>query len=214
MMKRLCFGLWLAMIYAIPSFGQARLGFSTGFSIDINNGSRFQNIPLSVQWLPAKKGNGSFLLKADVGIPLTRRESDSAYTLSAGLPSAIAVEKRLKSHLLTLGVGYRFRVAAKTNGNHYFIDVLPLGLSSQQFKPAYVNFDKTAYDILNPDVELNRTGFVFGCGLGYQQSNFVAQVHVQTPPTASKGRYQLSHKLNAPLQLSVGYLLPLRKSRK
>lgn len=189
---------------------------STGLAFDLNNSGSFKQIPLSLQWMiPARLNKSSFVFKADFSFPVGGRGKDSAFTLASGLPPAIAVDKTTRNTSWSFLIGYRFVFNTSLEKNRFFIDFLPIGLSFQSFKISYKNFNKSDYEVINPDVDMKRRGLVGCLGVGYILNDLVFQVHAQSPIlVVEKKDYAVSYRSAAPLQLTVGYLFKISKHKK
>jgi hypothetical protein len=195
--------------------GQSRIGLSTGLAIDLNNSGRFKQIPLSFYWLPGKPNTSTFILKADLSFPIGGGGKDSAFTLATGLPPAIAVEKTTRNKSWAILIGYRFVFKTSLDKNRFFIDFLPIGISQQSFKISYKNYNSNEYEVINPDEDLKRAGWVGCFGVGYTIGNLVLQVQTQTPIIAVKTQdYAVSYHSAAPLSLTIGYLVTISKHKK
>jgi hypothetical protein len=200
------------LILPFVILGQRTLGISSGISIDINNNGKFKQVPLSVEWIPGKSKKGAFIIQTTFAVPLNNKSYDSAYTIGSGLPPAVAIEKDIKNFWFSGSIGVRFLIPTGAT-NDFVIDFFPLGVSQQIFKITYKNYNNTDYEVINPDVNLNRWGYVCSLGIGYIRDNFIGKINFQTPLAASEGRYKLSYRLNAPLQITIGYLLKLTKTK-
>jgi hypothetical protein len=207
--------LFLILICSINAYSQPRLGLSSGIAIDINNGGRFKQVPISMQLLLVKSKVGNLIVKSDLAIPLNGTSHENAYTSSAGLPPAIGVKKITRNPWFTLSAGFRFFVH-KHEDSHFFVDALLLGISDQEFKVTYKNYNDADYEIINPDIGFHKTGLVSSVGIGYTRKNFVAQLHCQTPLLyfPKWDDYNKSYKTNAPLQFTLGYILSFSKRKK
>ena len=192
--------------------GQHTLGISSGISIDINNNGKFKQVPLTVEWVPGKSKKGGFIIQTTFALPLNNKSYDSAYTISSGLSPAVAVQKDIKNFWFSGSTGARFLIPIRATTD-VVIDFFPLGISQQIFKINYKNYNNTDYEVINPDVNLNRWGYVCSLGIGYLRDNFVGKITFQTPLAASEGRYKLSYRLNAPMQITIGYLFKLTKTK-
>ncbi|UAY52502.1 hypothetical protein [Ferruginibacter albus] len=185
---------------------------ATGIGIDINSDNQnytFTYIPITVTWVKASYENIAFIAKAELGIPFGASGSDSAYTLNPSLPSSISLKKKIAPYLFSLGIGLRINVLENKKKQHLLVDFLPLEIFSQNFNVSYSNYDKSNYDIINPDVDLNRTSLAIGLDIAWQTTVFKKNVFVtlgvQTPVFTGTGDYELSYKLITPLQLTFGY---------
>ena len=203
---------FLLMPYEVLS--QNAFSFSSGISLDMNNHVKFQQIPLSVEWQSGRSEKHKLIFRGDVGFPIPNRNYDSAYTIENSLPPAIAVQKNIEDYWYTISMGVRYLIKTKSKDARFIVDFFPLGFSQQKFKIHYKSYDKADYNIINPDVGLNRAGFVLSLGAGYYTKNLVIQIHFQTPPAVSEKRYALSYHLNAPLLFTVGYLLKYPKNKR
>jgi hypothetical protein len=213
MQKPLLLLLFFSISFTKVIFSQQKLAVSSGIAIDINNEQAFKQLPLSIQWITGRSKKHSLIIKADIAIPFGHTSYDSAYTLTPGLPAAIATEKNIKNKWGTLSLGGRFYINLKNKSQQFFADIFPIGFGWQTFIVKYKNFDKMNYEVINPDVDKSKASFCSSMGAGFSRNNFVVQLHVQTPIYASRGRYDRSFNFSAPLQLTAGYIFNLRKSK-
>jgi len=151
----------------------------------------------------------------DYDIPVSGETTANAYTLNPSLPAEMALQEDIRPYIFTISLGWRVYLFSTKNKNSFYLDLLPISICNQDFKVSYKNYDKTNYDILNPDVNLNNTGLVMSGGVVYKvllkknKDNLVVMLHAQTPliqlHLSSPSSYSLSYANVAPLQLTVGY---------
>lgn len=200
--------LVLCITAATTTFSQ-QLGLSTGISIDANNHGRNKQVPLSLQWIPQQWTNVAIVARLDAALPLGYSREVTAYTLQSGLSPSAPVRETIRNSWMALSIGARLSFPLRNNGRYLFADFIPAGIGTQRFKVNFKNYNRDDYEILNPDTDQKKTGVFVGAGFGFVISNFVAQVHAYTPLLASKDDYKLSYKFNAPISVTIGYLLPL-----
>jgi hypothetical protein len=171
MSKLTLYTAFLLMPYIV--LGQNAFSFSSGISLDINNHAKFQQVPLSVEWQSGRSEKHKLIFRGDVGFPIPNRNYDSAYTLENGLPPAVAIQKSIEDYWYSVSMGVRYFIKTKSEDSRFIVDFFPVGFSQQKFKIHYKSYNKAAYDIINPDVGLNRAGFVFSIGVGYCRRNLI-----------------------------------------
>lgn len=216
MFKPLSFILSLAFsqLITINGISQQQFSIATGIAIDVNNNSKFKQIPISFQWMPGKSSKSRFFVKTDIALPLKNISYDSAYTLSGNRPHAIRERKEITCTWFTIDCGVRFFIPVEKNEQSLFIDWEIIGITSQSFKVKYNGDNGNHYEVLNPDVDLDRGGLIAGIGIGYIKNSFIIQSHIQTPPLIASSRYKRSFIAGAPLQITMGYLFLNPKHKK
>lgn len=196
------------VLISLSSIAQSFVTLSSGISKDINNTKPFYHTPVSLQWKPFPKASDPFLLEVDYHIPLTNTGSADAYTVNAALPQQVNLRENIRSYIFTTSVGLRIFLFSTKTKNDFYLNLLT-GYCNQKFKVEYVNYDKGNYEVLNPDVNTNKGGFVFSTAVVYNfntaNRNLQLMLHIQTPLLIERGRYPLSYKFAAPLQLTFGY---------
>ena len=201
---------------SLTSFSQQQLNIATGLSFDMNdsNKGKFLNVPIVLQYLPTSSHRVSFLINANVQLPIWNNAGhDSGFSISA-TPHATSFKKTIQSFNYAVNFGLRINFPIPKN-QHVFLDLLPLGFCQQQFTVKYKNYNSSQYDILNPDVNLDKSGFVMSLGTGYIYKKFFCEITIQTPLLIiNKPQYELSYKYAAPLQLIAGYSFNLKKHKK
>lgn len=202
--------LTIFILFPTTGNGQSFISLSTGISANINKPNQsFYHIPLSLQWKPFPKENNPFFVEFDYGIPFIAKSSGNAYTLNPSLPAEVNLEEAICPNIFTVSIGFRiFLYANKKNGSFY-LNLLPFGISNQNFKVRYKNYDKENYEVLNPDVSKDLTGAVASIAAVYnfhkRNPDMMIMLHLQSPAAHRKGDYPLSYKSVAPLQLTFGY---------
>jgi hypothetical protein len=208
-MKKFYFLLqfFLCAHFFTPVNAQSSINISSGISRDLNNTNRsFYQIPVSVQWKPSADEYGIFFFELDEDIPLTTNSTANAYTLNASLPQQVTLQENLHAYIFTASIGFRILLHKDKKLNTIYLNVLPFGISHQSFKVNYKNYDDKNYEILDPDVNLKRTGLVASMSAVYNFHNSLFfMLHLQSPLLASKGDYPLSYKFIAPVEFTVGY---------
>ncbi len=196
---------------------QAFASLSTGISRDVNNTKPFYHIPVSLQWKPFPKRSDPFFLEVDYNIPFKNTGSAKAYTLNAGLPQEVNLKETIRSYIFTTSIGLRIFLFSTKNNNDFYFNFLT-GYCFQKFKVNYVNYDNINYEVLDPDVTTNNSGFVFSGAVVYNfhtaKRDLQLMLHLQTPLLQDMGKYPLSYKFAAPLQLTFGYNFYYSKSKK
>ncbi len=213
--------LFLVVFIILFSYGgraQSILSLSTGISSDLNKANHnFYHIPVTLQWKPSARKRASFFLEFNYDIPFTVKSTGYAYTLNPSLPEKIALRETIRPYIFTMSIGFRIHLYTSKKNNSFYLNLLPLGICSQYFKVNYKNFDKTNYEILNPDVNLNSGGFIASIEAAYYfhktKQDMMIMLHLQSPPIQNVGDYPLSYKFVAPLQLTFGYNLFYNKRK-
>jgi hypothetical protein len=215
----------LSTLFAIILKAQPSLTFATGISTNTNTGSTsetFNHVPFTLQWKPFSSPTSPFFIKLDYDLPISGYGTGYAYTLNPSLPQEVTLQETVRPYIFTASIGFHIHLFAAENKNVLYLDLLPFGICSQNFKVSYKNYDKTNYDILNPDINLNRTNYVASIGATYSISlqkirdgnNLLIMLHLQSPLAAGTGAYPLSYRYVAPLELTVGYNFYYNKNRR
>ncbi|HSZ86245.1 MAG TPA: hypothetical protein VK787_09455 [Puia sp.] len=206
-MKKLFFFLSLFSCIYFFANAQSFLNISSGISYDINNASKsFYHVPVSVQWKPSSNPRGAFFFELDEDIPFTTKSTGNAYTLNPFLPQEVTLQESIRGYIFAASIGFRVYLHKDKKLNSLYLNILPFGISTQSFKVNYKNYDDKNYEILNPDVNLKRTGVVVSMSAVYNfHNNLMLMLHLQSPLIADKGDYPLSYRFIAPLQFSIGY---------
>lgn len=204
----LAFIIFLAFSSKVKA--QSFLSFSTGISSDLNNVHHsFYHIPFSLQWKPSSRKRAPFFFEFDYDIPFTVKSTGDAYTLNPSLPEKVTLQETIRASVFTASIGFRIHIYTNKRNNSFYLNLLPFGISAQNFKVNYKNFDKENYEILNPDINMNRGGIVTSIAAEYNfhktKQDMKLMLHIQSPPLRSTGDYPLSYKFIAPLQLTFGY---------
>jgi hypothetical protein len=210
----------LGTVLSITAYAQSSaVSLSTGISYDVSNAGNYNffHIPVSAEWsAPIIKENLWFLFKFTYSIPVGGEGADEAYTLNPALPGSVAVQKSIHSSLVLGSIGLRTYFKPNKKNGRFFIDFLPAGIYSQNFTVRYKNYDKTNYDIINPDVGTNISALAVALSVGYSipvksHNDLLIELNASTPLSFSRGLnddgYDLSYKRAAPLQLTIGYNL-------
>lgn len=199
------------LLFSFSVCAQSSLSVSSGISKDLNNpGYSFYGIPVSVQWKPSKKERAAFFLEANYDFVFAGKSSGNAYTLNPALPQEVILAENIRVSLLTFSVGFHIHLYTNKKNNSFYLNLLPVGISTQSFKVNYKNYDKENYEVMNPDVNTAATGLVMSMAAVYnfhkgKQDEFL-MLHIQTPTGFGKANdYPLSYKSIAPLQLTFGY---------
>jgi hypothetical protein len=193
--------------YFFSANAQSFINISGGISYDINNiNESFYHIPVSVQWKPSSNPRGVFFFELDEDIPFAAKGTGNAYTVNPSLPQQVTLQENIRAYIFTASIGFRIHLYSDEKLNSIYLNILPIGISTQSFKVNYKNYDDKNYEILDPDVNLKRTGVVASVSVVYIfHNNLLLMLHVQSPLLANKGDYPLSYKFIAPLQLTIGY---------
>lgn len=188
---------------------QSYVALSSGFSIDLNNKKTFYHLPVIFRIKPFKK-SGLFI-EGDYGIPFSRKSAADAYTINPALPAHVVLAETVVPQLYTISLGCEFQLYTnKKNNNSIYLDVAA-GVSTQHFKVNYKNYDNLNYEVLNPDLSTDSSGFVLSVAAVYNfhKQNMFIMLHVQAPPSvrAPQPYYTMTYKVIAPLELTFGYKL-------
>ena len=194
------------MTLAVRQAASQEIHVLTGLSADINNKARFFQVPVSVQFLPTKKAFGSFLFAVDLGIPIARKGTDSAFTLEQNLPPSKAVSKKTSERYVSVLFGYRAYLN-RAPDTRFFMDLIPLGISWQRFTIRRQDYDPFRYELLDPDIDTKVNGYIAGIGFGFKRGPLTIQSHAYSPLARKDPAYKQSYQYGAPLQLTAGYIL-------
>jgi hypothetical protein len=131
------------------------------------------------------------------------------------------VQKSLRAHMFDLNAGARLPIHRHKGKNNFYTDVLLTAISHQNIQVRYADYDQSNYEILNPDLSLQKTiislstGFVYKYALENNNS-LLCMLHFQFIPfvsTALHG-YDLSYTFVSPLQLTIRYSFSYKKNNK
>lgn len=218
---KLKFILLLIVLFSIFSpvstKAQSAISLSTGISMDLNNSNKtFYHIPVSLQWMPFSNPKNPLFFEFDYAIPLASERNANAYTLNPSLPQEVTLQENIRAYLFSISLGFKIHLYTNKRNNSFYLNLLT-GVCSQNFKVDYKNYDKSNYEVLNPDVNLNKGGMVASIAGVYnfhkRKQDMFLMLHVQSPPFQNSGDYPLSFKFVAPLQLTYGYTLFYNKRK-
>jgi hypothetical protein len=199
----------VCIITTLNSSAQSSVSLSTGISKDINNSISFYHIPFSLIWKPFRDQKMPLILELDYALPLGKTISGEAFTLNSSLPESVRLNEKISPYIFTLALGFRIHLFTNKKNNSFYLNILPVGISGQNFKVSYKNYDNDNYEIINPDVSSKPGGFVMSAAPVYYfhkaKQDMMLMLHIQTPLLISKSDYPLSYKSAAPLQLTFGY---------
>jgi hypothetical protein len=200
---------------SITATAQSFVSISTGILTDVNqNRKSFYHIPVSIQWKPFAESNVPFLLQFDYGIPLTAKDAGDAFTLNPSLPAKVTLTEKIQPYIFTFSIGFQIHLLTTKKNNSFYLDLFPLGISNQNFKINYKNYDKENYEVLNPDLNRNSGGYVMSMAAVYNLHNdLLLMLHLQTPTFTRKDDYLFAFKSIAPLQLTFGYKFYYKKRK-
>lgn len=204
------FALGISIFSSTEINAQSFVSISTGISLDLNNTHHtFYHVPFTLQWKPFSKKTSPFFVELDYDIPLTVKGTGHAFTLNPNLPKEVTLEENIRAFVFTASIGFRIHLYTNERNNSFYLNLMPAGISTQNFKVSYKNYDTEHYEMLNPDINLNKGGFVMGMAGVYnfhkRKQDMMIMLHLQTPPFQSRGHYPLSYNFIAPLQLTFGY---------
>lgn len=210
------------IIFSLALKAQPSLTFATGIAADINSANTnetFSHIPFTLIWKPSSRPKSSFFFKIDYAIPVSGNNVGDAYTLNPSLPAMVTLPETVRPYLFTVSLGLHIHLYTSENKSIFFLDILPVGICSQNFKVTYKNYDKVNYEVLNPDVDLKNSGYVAAIGVEYlmhmsNNNSLAIMLHAQSPLAAGIGDYDMTYRYVAPLQLTVGYNFFYNKKRK
>jgi hypothetical protein len=207
-------------VLSITAYSQSSaVSLSTGISYDVSNAGNYNffHIPVSAEWsAPIIKENLWFLFKVTYSIPVGGEGADEAYTLNPALPGTVYMQKSIHSSLFLGSIGVRTYFKPNKKNGRFFIDMLPIGIYSQNFAVRYKNYDKTNYDIINQDVGTEISALAIALSVGYsipvkKHNDLLIEFNASSPLTfhsfLSQDGYGLSYNEAAPLELTVGYNL-------
>lgn len=204
------FALCISIFLPTELIAQSFVSLSTGVSLDLNNTHHsFYHVPLTLQWKPFSKKTSPFFLEVDYDIPIMVKGTGHAFTLNPDLPKEISLEENIRAFVFTASIGFRIHLYTNEKNNSFYVNLMPAGICAQKFKVSYKDYDNQDYEILNPDINLNKGGIVMGMAGIYnfhkRKQDMMIMLHVQTPPFQSRGDYPLSYNFIVPLQLTFGY---------
>jgi hypothetical protein len=195
------------ILFSLSASAQSYVSLSTGISKDVsNNAVPYYAIPVMVQWKPFRKHWDVLFFETDYNIPIAGYNTGTAYTLNPSLPASVTVKEKIRPSVFTQFMGATFSWDVDTTKrNSFFINPL-VGICNQSFSVKYENYDNKNYEVLNPDVDLERASLVCAIEIGYKFHNdFIVMLHAQSGMLSDKGSYPLSYEFIAPLQLNLGY---------
>jgi hypothetical protein len=205
-------------ILSFTAYAQYSVSLSTGISYDIKNAGNYNffHLPVSLEWsAPMANEHLCFLFKSTYSIAVGGEGADEAYTLNPALPGMVYVQKSIHSSLFLCSIGLRTYFKPNKKKGRFFIDLFPLGLYTQNFLVKYKNYDKTNYDIINPDVGVSYSALAIASSVGYsipvKKNDLLIEFNANAPVSSnsflSSNGYALSYNSAAPLELTVGYNL-------
>jgi len=204
------------VLFSLSVSAQSYVSLSTGISRDVsNNAVPFYAIPVTIQWKPFRKYLNGLFFETDYDIPIAGYSTGTAYTLNPSLPASVTLKEKITPSVFTqfMGVTLGWYIDASKR-NSFFINPL-VGICDQSFSVKYENYDNKNYEVLNPDVNLEKTSLVCAIEIGYKFHNdFIAMFHAQSGMLATKGSYPLSYEFISPLQLNFGYTFNYNKQAK
>jgi hypothetical protein len=210
------FALCISVFSSTEINAQSFVSLSTGISMDLNNANHsFYHVPITLQWKPVAKKTSPVFLELNFNIPITVKGTSNAFTLNPGLPKEVTLEENIRAFVFTASIGFRFHLYTNKKNNSFYLNLLPVGICTQNFRVSYKDYNNEDYEMLNPDINLNKGGFVMGMSGVYNFHNrnqdMMIMLRVQPPPFQSRGDYPLSYNFIAPLQLTFGYNLYYNK---
>ena len=202
---------FFCILLSIDSNAQSYVALSSGISKDINNTNKsFYHIPVTLQWEPFPDKSAAMFFRFDYDIPFPGKNSGESFTLNAALPQKVTLEENIRPVIFTTSLGFSMHFYTNKKNNSFYLNLLT-GYCHQNIKVNYKNYDKKNYEVLNPDVNLNKGALVLSmAGVYYfhkSKQNMFLMLYVQSPLLIDIGRYPLSYKSIAPLQLTYGYKL-------
>ncbi|HLX93183.1 MAG TPA: hypothetical protein VKR32_15975 [Puia sp.] len=223
-MKKCCLLVALLLPLCLSRVtAQSYVAFAAGPARDLNNlRIPIYQAPIVFQWKPSPRFAG-VIFDVEASMPFDGSSSRVAYTLNPTLPDQLRVRESILPFSWTVGIGFhiRFRHDQKKKNlpgqkkeEAWALEIYPAEIEGQVINVHYSSYDKSNYDILNPDVGTNRGGPEAAIALSHSVSNgFSVMLRARTPPLASLGSYPLSFRFVAPLQVLLRYKL-YQKRRK
>lgn len=200
--------LMLCILFADKIIAQSEIAISTGISTDANNNNKtFHHIPVSLQWVPFSDPKNPLLFEFDYGIPLANKKSANAYTLNPSLPAEVTLQQNTHAVFYAASIGVKAYLFSIEQKSSFYLSLMA-GFCHQNFKVVYKDYDKTNYEVLNPDVNLKADGMVLSMAVSYyfnKSKDAFAMLHIQSPLIKQLPDYTLSYKYMAPVQLTFGY---------
>ncbi|HVZ95293.1 MAG TPA: hypothetical protein VG847_00355 [Chitinophagaceae bacterium] len=208
------FCCFICVFFCERLYAQPNITLSTGPAKDLNNTNyEFYYLPVAVQWNPGNKKSHPFFAEISYGQTFNVSNSGTAYTLHPSLPPSETLKESIYANIATFNLGGRIRVGRPNRKSDVNI-ILTAGICSQNFKVTYKNYDKTNYEVLNPDVNTNMSGAVEGFGIEYHFSvHHSVRLYAQTPLLIIRGDYPLSFRSIGSVQLAYGYKFYYKKRK-
>ncbi|HTB51921.1 MAG TPA: hypothetical protein VK718_04030 [Ferruginibacter sp.] len=216
-MAKLLTVLTCCVLFSLSVTAQSYLSLSTGISKDVNSNynETFYHIPLTLQWKPFYSHYNPLFFEVNYALPISGNETATAYTLNPSLPPAVNLQEQVRPYVFTASIGMDWRIYTdRARKDVLYLNFLT-GVCNQTFTVKYKNYDKTNYEVLNPDVNSDLTNIVAIGEIVYKfHNNMIAMFRAQTPLLNEyNGPYTLSYKDVAPLQLTFGYSFYYNKSK-
>jgi hypothetical protein len=183
-----------------------------GYQIDMNQ-SGFKQINSAVQFTFKKSSGYEFILLVQKSWALSHVSNDSAFTANPSLPLYTDAQKTILPGSFSFSAGHRIVLAGKNSVNKLSL-LVNTGLTAQQIKVSY-RYDKNNYTLLNPDETQKRLSVFISGGVEYMRllktGRLFFQINVSSPPAGRAFKYPSSFQLMAPINLSAGYSIPIKK---
>ena len=195
------------ILFSFQTNSQSLIAFSAGISSDLNNVKPFYMVPISIRAEPFKQS--SFFVETIQGFGFNKVSKADAYTTSPQLPEHLVLTEVIKSTSFSMGIGWVIKIYTDKNSNRFALH-LSAGVGSENFVIKYKNYDKTNYEVLNPDVNTKFSGPYASIAAAYnfhrKQDMFIMlRLQTPTPGKSGPGHYDLSFNTIAPMSLTFGY---------
>jgi hypothetical protein len=198
----------LILLFASHINAQPFIALSSGISTDLNNKSPFYAVPFILKMKPFKRSG--FFIEVSQGIGFNRLSQADAYSINSQLSEHVVLTEAVKFTSFSVGIGGAI-VLYTNKKNNQFVLSLSTGVSDENYKVTYRNYDKVNYEVLNPDVARDVSGLYASIAGIYnfhkRKRDMFIMLRLQSPTLSAYSRYKLSYNKAAPLQLAFGYKL-------
>ncbi len=146
-------------------------------------------------------------LQINIGLPIPLKGYDSSFSLNPSVPFYSRADKNLKIFSSSATFFQNIKLVSFTSKDKLSFQ-FNIGVTYQKLTINY-EYDKANYVILNPDIDIQKTGIYFGFGLHYlyelQKGRIFLQGGVSFPPLVKKNNYPTVYKGLLNPVIAVGY---------
>ena len=213
-------GSWIAFFITFTLLetncaAQTYLEPISGYQVDPNYSSRFQQINTGAQIAFRKSRRYEFILRLQKSWALPYHSSDSSFTANPALPLYSPALKTIEPGAWYLTIDHRFILGSKSK-NHQFSILLLTGLTSQNLKVTY-QYDKNNYIILNPDKTQQVSSLSIGTGFEYMRrfkdNRLFVRLTIDAPLAGGSINYPSSFTYMSPIAFNAGYSVLIKKKK-